>query len=217
MPKIEDTLAQRGSAYGDWREQGRVAQNLKRAMHDSPNWLKIPSYMREGLDMVQHKISRVLNGNPFYDDNFHDMIGYTKLMQDRSKQDVDSGVSFKGGGDPMYPTYTHEDHVDGPCQICDGMAGPLPSETEVASGDTSLKTTINRVRGILNHCLRTSKKEASFWVEDIETLVESPTRNAAVLISIQRSHVENIRRIVNLTGVSDADKIAQIKNAMGDV
>lgn len=112
-PTIEDTLAQRGSAYGDFREQGRITQNLKRAMHDSPNWAGLPAYMKEGLDMIQHKISRMLNGDALYDDNMHDIIGYTKLMQDRAKQDRDAGVVFVTGGDKLYPRY-EQDHTEEP-------------------------------------------------------------------------------------------------------
>lgn len=111
MSDIEATLAERGSTYGDFREQGRITQNLKRAMYDSPNWWSLPSYMREGLDMVQHKVSRILNGDPYYDDNVHDIIGYVKLMQDRMKQDRDNGWKFAVIGDPVYPTYDHEDRA----------------------------------------------------------------------------------------------------------
>lgn len=109
MADIVDTLAERGGRYGDFREQGRITQNLKRAMHDSPNWAALPSYMKEGLDMIQHKISRMLNGEILYDDNIHDILGYGKLMQDRMAQDRDAGVEFITGGDPLYPTYRHEE------------------------------------------------------------------------------------------------------------
>lgn len=86
---IAKTLADRADKYGDFREQGRVAQNLKKAMVDSPNWAGLAPYMKEGLEMIQHKISRLLNGDPLYDDNVHDIVGYTKIMQDRMKQDRD--------------------------------------------------------------------------------------------------------------------------------
>jgi len=106
---IKDTLSERGDKYGDFREQGRITQNLKRAMQDSPNWDKLPSYMKEGLDMIQHKVSRILNGDALYDDNVHDIVGYSVLMQDRMKQDREAGVVFEGGGDPVYPAYMHEE------------------------------------------------------------------------------------------------------------
>jgi hypothetical protein len=39
--------------------------------------------MREALEMVAHKIGRILNGDPKYHDSWHDIIGYTKLVADR--------------------------------------------------------------------------------------------------------------------------------------
>lgn len=87
MADIDNTIQDRASKYGDFREQGRVAQNLKDAMRDSPNWDALPAYMKEGLEMIQHKISRMLNGEILYDDNVHDIVGYTKIMQDRMQQD----------------------------------------------------------------------------------------------------------------------------------
>lgn len=106
--EIKDTLAERGGKYGDFREQGRITQNLKRAMQDSPNWYSLPSYMKEGLDMIQHKVSRILNGDALYDDNIHDIIGYATLMKDRMGQDRDNGLELNSGGDPVYPAYDHE-------------------------------------------------------------------------------------------------------------
>lgn len=80
---IENTLAERKGRYGSFHEHARISQNLKRAMVDSPNWDGLPDDMREALDMVQHKIARILNGDPTYHDSWHDMIGYTKLIADR--------------------------------------------------------------------------------------------------------------------------------------
>jgi hypothetical protein len=66
---IDATLAERGSKYGAFSEHSRIAQNLKQAMGDSPNWGKLSPDKREALEMVQHKIARILNGDPEYHDN----------------------------------------------------------------------------------------------------------------------------------------------------
>lgn len=39
--------------------------------------------MKEALEMVQHKIARILNGDPQYLDNWVDGAGYFKLVADR--------------------------------------------------------------------------------------------------------------------------------------
>jgi hypothetical protein len=82
MENIETTLAERGSRYGDFGEHARITQNLKRSMQDSPNWTKLSDSQKESLEMIQHKIGRILNGDPNYHDSWHDLIGYAKLVAD---------------------------------------------------------------------------------------------------------------------------------------
>lgn len=82
-PDIGETLAERGSRYGDFTEHARITQAIKAAMVDSPNWASLSPMMREALEMNAHKIGRILNGDPNYHDSWHDIIGYTKLVADR--------------------------------------------------------------------------------------------------------------------------------------
>jgi hypothetical protein len=83
MTDIQETLAERGSRYGEFDEHARITQNLKRAMADSPNWSALPDDMKEALEMVAHKMGRILNGDPDYDDSWRDIIGYTQLVLNR--------------------------------------------------------------------------------------------------------------------------------------
>lgn len=78
---IEAVLKQRGNVYGDFREHARITQNLKDAMKDSPNWDTLSADKKEALEMVQHKIGRILNGNPDYKDSWTDIEGYTHLVE----------------------------------------------------------------------------------------------------------------------------------------
>lgn len=80
MTTIDQTLAERGNRYGSFDEHARITQNLKRAMIDSPNWARMTDDQREALEMVQHKIGRILNGDPDYEDNAVDIVGYATLM-----------------------------------------------------------------------------------------------------------------------------------------
>lgn len=79
---IDQTLAERGRRYGEFDEHARITQNIKRAMIDSPNWAKLSDDKKEALDMVAHKIGRILNGDPEYHDSWHDLVGYAKLVAD---------------------------------------------------------------------------------------------------------------------------------------
>ena len=42
MTDIAKMLIERGNAYGDFAERARIAQALKRAMADCPNWASLP-------------------------------------------------------------------------------------------------------------------------------------------------------------------------------
>lgn len=86
--KIEDTLAERGSQYGSWRLQSAVTQQIKKAFADTPNWEKLPDYMRESLDQIANKFARILSGNYTHLDNWHDTVGYARLAEDCLKQDL---------------------------------------------------------------------------------------------------------------------------------
>jgi len=83
MTNIDETLQERGHRYGSFESHARITQRIKEAMIDSPNWPNLDHDMKEALEMVAHKIGRILNGDPFYHDSWHDMIGYTKLVADR--------------------------------------------------------------------------------------------------------------------------------------
>lgn len=83
MTDINATLAERGTRYGDFASHARITQRIKVAMADSPNWESLDHDMKEALEMVAHKVGRILNGDPGYHDSWHDIIGYTKLVADR--------------------------------------------------------------------------------------------------------------------------------------
>lgn len=86
MTDIAATLAERGKRYGAFTEHARITQSLKRAMAESPNWAKLDDDQIECLEMIAHKIGRILNGDPHYHDSWHDIVGYTKLVADRLEQ-----------------------------------------------------------------------------------------------------------------------------------
>jgi len=82
MNSIVETLQDRGKLYGEFHYHAKITQNIKRAMADSPNWLTIGDDKREALEMVAHKIGRILNGDPEYRDSWHDIIGYAMLIEE---------------------------------------------------------------------------------------------------------------------------------------
>lgn len=83
IDEISGTLAERGNRYGSFDGHAKITQAIKRSYYDSPNWLILPPDMKEALDMIAHKIGRILNGDPNYRDSWIDMVGYAKLISDR--------------------------------------------------------------------------------------------------------------------------------------
>ena len=81
--QVATTLAQRGERYGEFDEFASISQQLKNTAHNAPKWAAIPDDCREAVDMILHKIARALNGDPNYADNWHDIQGYAKLVEQR--------------------------------------------------------------------------------------------------------------------------------------
>ena len=80
---IAHTLEQRRAQYGAFDEHARITQGIKAVMADSPNWNRLAADQREALEMVAHKMGRILNGNPDLHDSWHDISGYSTLVADR--------------------------------------------------------------------------------------------------------------------------------------
>lgn len=80
---IDETLDERGSRYGSFVSHAHITQKLKLVMQDTPNWHKLDDDQCEALEMVAHKIGRILNGDPNYADSWVDIAGYAKLVADR--------------------------------------------------------------------------------------------------------------------------------------
>ena len=82
--KMDDILAERGKRYGDFIDHAAISQHLKQSMA-CPGWNELSCDQKEALEMIAHKIARILNGDPNYADSWIDIAGYAKLVADRLK------------------------------------------------------------------------------------------------------------------------------------
>jgi hypothetical protein len=82
MNDVAQTLVERGKRYGSFKTHAYISQEFKLMMRCSPGWDKLTASQKEALDMIQHKIARILNGDPNYPDSWHDIAGYAKLVED---------------------------------------------------------------------------------------------------------------------------------------
>jgi hypothetical protein len=82
---IETTLQERGNRYGSFDGHAAITQTLKEVMNNSvdeveTNWALLSASQKEALEMIAHKIGRILNGDPNYDDSWRDIAGYAELI-----------------------------------------------------------------------------------------------------------------------------------------
>lgn len=78
-------LEERGKRYGAFVGHARITQTLKYEIGQEllcHNKLLSPDQM-EALDMICHKIGRIVNGDPDYADSWADIAGYARLVADR--------------------------------------------------------------------------------------------------------------------------------------
>ena len=82
---VDDTLDARAVDYGKFIEGAEVMQMLKRVVQAALNNRDktLAHDQAEAMDMIIHKIGRIVNGNPDVVDHWLDIAGYAKLVADR--------------------------------------------------------------------------------------------------------------------------------------
>ncbi len=80
---VNKTLEERGSRYGRFVDHAEIAQGLQTVLWQSPNWETLDNDIRQALCVICDKMARICNGDPNYTDNYHDIQGYAKLVEDR--------------------------------------------------------------------------------------------------------------------------------------
>lgn len=81
---IRHVLEERGTRYGSFIDHARIAQRLKTIVKEELQLRSkvLPMEQEECLDMIFHKIGRIINGDHMYADNYVDIAGYAKLVAD---------------------------------------------------------------------------------------------------------------------------------------
>ena len=106
---IENTLAERGNRYGDFTDHADLAQGIQFRMQrfclkaDNADgfiepWKdRLNNVQRQALTVISDKIARILSGDPNYADNWHDIQGYAKLVEDRLPQPAEAALPADTG------------------------------------------------------------------------------------------------------------------------
>ena len=90
-----DILNERGKQYGVFAMQAVYAQSLKATMRGHPNYPSLAAYKQEALDMIVHKIARILNGNSSNVDSWVDIAGYATLVAENIANQLERRIAFR--------------------------------------------------------------------------------------------------------------------------
>jgi len=82
---VDKTLDARALNYGTFKDGAALMQSIKRTMaaHAATHGKTFADDQWEALEMIVHKIGRIVNGNPDVTDHWVDIAGYATLIADR--------------------------------------------------------------------------------------------------------------------------------------
>lgn len=82
---VQAILDERGSRYGSFKDNARISQRFCNVLDDEYNRRiqrkesLLEDHQLEAIEMIFHKIARILSGDPSYADNWDDIAGYAQL------------------------------------------------------------------------------------------------------------------------------------------
>lgn len=81
---MQELLAERKKTHGEYLDHSSVTQAIKQICYSSPNARRLLDHERETIDMIAHKLGRILSGDPHFEDHWRDIAGYATLSADRN-------------------------------------------------------------------------------------------------------------------------------------
>lgn len=78
---INKTLEQRGERYGKFKDVVATTYALQEILRDAKSYKHMSDDQVIALDMICNKMARIVNGDPSYTDNWHDISGYATLVE----------------------------------------------------------------------------------------------------------------------------------------
>jgi len=82
---VDETLKQRGTRYGSFKNHANLSVALRTTLFQHytqthPNGPALTPTQIEALTLICHKLARIVNGDPNYDDSWKDIAGYSELV-----------------------------------------------------------------------------------------------------------------------------------------
>lgn len=85
MDGLTATLVERNKTHGEYKSHARITQALKAVIRTGDTYGQCSDHEKETLDMIAHKIGRIVSGDPHFTDHWHDIAGYARLSEERNK------------------------------------------------------------------------------------------------------------------------------------
>lgn len=85
MDETEKLVTERRRTHGRFKDQARITQLLKAVLHHeidvarSTRGQDFSDQHIESLEMIAHKIGRIIAGDPSFADHWEDIAGYAKI------------------------------------------------------------------------------------------------------------------------------------------
>lgn len=87
--QTEELIAERGKTHGRYKDHAYCTQQLKivlrhnLAQREARNQPRLTNGQLESLEMILHKIGRIVAGDPNFQDHWDDLAGYAKIANDK--------------------------------------------------------------------------------------------------------------------------------------
>ena len=79
---IEATLAERQAQYGDFKDVAATTERLFAELKGGASFVDLSNEQRMAMYMICSKMARIVNGDVNHLDSWHDIGGYSKLIED---------------------------------------------------------------------------------------------------------------------------------------
>ena len=76
MRNLNETLEDRGAAYGSFSDMAKTAQELKAVLVTG----EMTFVEQEAMELICTKLARLAHGNPHHRDSWLDIAGYAQLV-----------------------------------------------------------------------------------------------------------------------------------------
>jgi hypothetical protein len=95
MTDITETMTARQNLYGKFRDNAKISQLLKNVVVQGPTHFRLDWTQTEALEMICHKIARIVCGDPDYADSWDDIAGYALRVVEVLREEPDYNHGYE--------------------------------------------------------------------------------------------------------------------------